>query len=43
MKKILAILCGILPTVGVAFAQKPYTGEWVIKSNGQPDCRQWHG
>lgn len=35
MKKILAILCGILLTAGVAFAQKPYIGEWVIKSNGQ--------
>ncbi len=35
MEKILPILCGILLTAGVAFAQKPYTGEWVIKSNGQ--------
>ncbi|WP_455621000.1 hypothetical protein [Parabacteroides sp.] len=35
MKKILTILCGILLTAGVAFAQKPYTGDWVIKSNGK--------
>lgn len=35
MKKVMVILCGFLLTAGVAFAQKPYTGDWVVKSTGE--------
>ncbi len=38
MKKVLAILCGIILAAGVSFAQKPYTGEWVVKSSGKLLC-----